>query len=702
MIRMNKYCLVVLFFLFLINNHIEAQKSISKDLVKKASKALKEEQYTLAEKYYLEANRYYPIPTELGLFALERMKIGDIKSANKIMDTAILSLNNIVSPSSIDFNKTEILKEKYFQKGMLNFDYGDPTVGIPAIIRFLEIAKKSEGIEKAKKELYEYYVEAAVESSYYLNDKKSLVEIRNLTADLKLNKSNFTSDVYIKLIDKKFEEVISILSNAIENGQDFSNSKELAKRMIPMALANAGEYQKSIDAIQNLLKTSIVESEMFYAYPNGICALGQNNYLKAINYFSQALRLSKFKRVGNRMINSSKFIYYTKRAEAYLGLNDFVKAKNDFESALTYFPDFEPALNGLAKLEGRIITERRIDKTPPVIVISEPAAARGLKIVGSGKDVMVKGIATDPSGLKSVSVNGNMVYSKEEGDFWGVIPLSEGKNIIKIIAMDMAGNAAEQIIEIEKPQNAISVNNDIVPVTQKEGRNFILLIASQNYDDQSIPSLDNPIPDAIKLKMVLKNSYNFNDENIITLFNPERSDFKKRFIELSETLQPEDNLIIFYAGHGIWVEKEKKGYWLLTDAKRSDLNTWLPNKEVLTMISNLSTRHTLLITDACFSGSVFKTRSIGSDAPPAVREMSEKISRVAITSGNDTEVPDQSVFMKYLIKALSENKEKYLTAQKMFITQIIEAVMTESKTEPRYGTLELAGHVGGDFIFIKK
>jgi metal-dependent amidase/aminoacylase/carboxypeptidase family protein len=85
-----------------------------------------------------------------------------------------------------------------------------------------------------------------------------------------------------------------------------------------------------------------------------------------------------------------------------------------------------------------------------------------------------------------------------------------------------------------------------------------------------------------------------------------------------------------------------------------------------------------------------------------VREMSEKISRVAITSGNDTEVPDQSVFMKYLIKALSENKEKYLTAQKMFITQIIEAVMTESKTEPRYGTLELAGHVGGDFIFIKK
>ena len=38
----------------------------------------------------------------------------------------------------------------------------------------------------------------------------------------------------------------------------------------------------------------------------------------------------------------------------------------------------------------------------------------------------------------------------------------------------------------------------------------------------------------------------------------------------------------------------------------------------------------------------------------------------------------------------------------MFIKQILEAVMTESKTEPRYGTLELAGHIGGDFIFSKK
>jgi hypothetical protein len=276
---------------------------------------------------------------------------------------------------------------------------------------------------------------------------------------------------------------------------------------------------------------------------------------------------------------------------------------------------------------------------------------------------------------------------------------------VSIAATDLMGNKALQVFEIERSvtKTVVAINNEpIVPIVEKTGKNVCLLIGAQNYADANIPSLTNPVADAVRLKLILKNNYNFAEENIITLFNPALNDVKRQLLELTTQLQPEDNLLIFYAGHGIWVEKEKKGYWLLTDAKRTDVNSWLPNKTVLDLIAKIPSRHTLLITDACFSGSVFKTRGLKDGAPKQIQEMDEKISRIAITSGNDTEVPDESVFMKYLVKALSENKEKYLTAQKMFINQIIEAVMTETKTEPRYGTLELAGHVGGDFIFIKK
>jgi tetratricopeptide (TPR) repeat protein len=471
-------------------------------------------------------------------------------------------------------------------------------------------------------------------------------------------------------------------------------SKIWAKYMIPDAYVAKGDFPKAMEHAQIALK-SVLAKEKDFCYIFGLNAINNKDYPEAIRQFTLGIE-----RAYHGF--TAKFLCYEKRAEAYALMGDFLQARKDYEASLTYNPNHEAAQDGIAKLEGKIISNRKTDKSPPIISISEPAVSRGLEIVSVGNEVMIKGTAKDVGGLKSVSINGQLVFSKEEGDFWGAVSLNEGLNKFIVKATDMAGNTAEHAFEIVKEASPIAAKNEVVPVTNKEAVNYILLIASQNYDDLSIPSLENPIPDAIKLKLILTSKYNFQPDQISTLFNPVKSDIRKAFLSLSENMQPEDNLIIFYAGHGIWVEKEKKGYWLLTEAVRNDATSWLPNKEVLEMISSVPSRHTLLITDACFSGSVFKTRSIGKDAPAAVKEMNDKISRVAITSGNDTEVPDESVFMKYLIKALSENKEQYLTAQKMFITQIIEAVMTETKTEPRYGTLELAGHIGGDFIFSKK
>ena len=393
---------------------------------------------------------------------------------------------------------------------------------------------------------------------------------------------------------------------------------------------------------------------------------------------------------------------YKLLGDIYAGLKNYEKARDNYNISLLYYPEYRLSMDALTDLEVQYANETSADKIAPVITLLEPTPKRGFKVTTAGTNVMIKGVATDPSGIKEVKINNKIVYAQKGGDFWGEVALNEGMNKVSISATDIAGNRIEKLFEVERLTAKTIATDQIVPVTEITGKNYCLLIAAQNYSDNNIPSLSNPVADAVKLKLIFKNNYNFAEENIITLFNPELNDVKRQLLELTNVLQPEDNLVIFYAGHGIWVDKEKKGYWLLTDAKRNDANTWLPNKTVLDLIAKVPSRHTLLITDACFSGSVFKTRGLGKDAPTAMKEMDEKISRVAITSGNDTEVPDESVFMKYLVKALSENKEKYLTAQKMFITQIIEAVMTETKTEPRYGTLELAGHVGGDYIFIKK
>ena len=447
-----------------------------------------------------------------------------------------------------------------------------------------------------------------------------------------------------------------------------------------------------------MLPQSMVQANLnAYYYVLGIIKNNSKNYDEAIHDLQLAISDNAKKNVAAIWL-VEKWKTYTALGDAYAGANQYHKAKDNYSIALLSNPGYEPAVTGLAKLEADYSAAKLVDQTAPIITLFEPSPSRGLIVTTASSSVMIKGMASDPSGITKVSINDVEVYTQSSGDFWGEIVLKEGINKVVVSATDAVGNKKQQIFEIEKKFG----ENNIAEMPVKEGKNYALLIAAQYYTDDNISSLDNPVADAVKLKLILKNNYNYADGNIITLYNPEVNDVKRQLLELSNTIQPEDNLVIFYAGHGIWVEKEKKGYWLLTDSKGKDPKTWLPNKDVLDLIAKLPSRHTLLITDACFSGSVFKTRNFDPTAPVAIQNMNEKISRVAITSGNDTEVPDKSVVMKYLVKALSENKEKYLTAQKMFINQIIEAVMTETKTEPRYGTLELAGHVGGDFIFIKK
>ncbi|MES2828452.1 MAG: caspase family protein [Bacteroidota bacterium] len=488
-------------------------------------------------------------------------------------------------------------------------------------------------------------------------------------------------------------------------------------------LVQAGRYDEAILYIKNdkkrrrpedylfrlyVLKGDLKEAALYYEKLDKDPEITYNSCVNLVHFDMLQKNYQKaFERLGHPLFSiyssdATRWEYYMLLGKTYTGLKDYVKAKDNLSIALYYDPEYKEALAAVAELETIVGQETATDKTPPVIVITEPAPNRGLKVTAVGSNVMVKGNAADLSGIKEVSINGKVTYSQASGDFWADVLMVNGINKITVTATDLAGNKAEKTFEIEKQANPVIVSNEVAPVIEKVAKNYCLLIASQNYSDRSIPTLANPIADAVKLKLILKSNYNYPEENIISLFNPTNNDIKRKLLELGNTIQPEDNLVIFYAGHGIWVEKEKKGYWLMTDAQYKDINTWLPNKVVLDLVAKLPSRHTLLITDACFSGSVFKTRGISDKAPTAIKELDNKITRVAITSGNDTEVPDESIFMKYLIKALSQNKEQYLTAQKMFINQIIEAVMAESKTEPRYGTLELAGHVGGDFIFSRK
>ena len=142
------------------------------------------------------------------------------------------------------------------------------------------------------------------------------------------------------------------------------------------------------------------------------------------------------------------------------------------------------------------------------------------------------------------------------------------------------------------------------------------------------------------------NKYNFDEENVVLLNNsPTENQILREFVKLKQKVTKKDNVLIFYAGHGIYDESTETGSWLPSDADPEYGLNMISNSTIKDYIKGINSKHTLLISDACFSGSIFKTRTYKT-APKSITRKFELPSRKAITSGTLKTVPNKSVFLK--------------------------------------------------------
>jgi hypothetical protein len=241
------------------------------------------------------------------------------------------------------------------------------------------------------------------------------------------------------------------------------------------------------------------------------------------------------------------------------------------------------------------------------------------------------------------------------------------------------------------------------PVAANRPNYYAILIGVEKYQyaNAGLSNLNQPIRDASAFQEVLLSSYSFQPQNVLFLKNPNRDQIISAFEEMAKKVTPKDNLLIFYAGHGIWDDRLKIGYWLPSDARTDNKGNWISNSTVRDYISGIQSKHTLLVTDACFGGSIFKTREVISEINEfAVAKIYQLPSRKAMTSGTLTTVPDNSKFMEYLLKRLRDNPNQFLTARQLFFS-VETAVMNNTNTVPQFGVIQEAGDEGGDFIFMR-
>ncbi len=243
-----------------------------------------------------------------------------------------------------------------------------------------------------------------------------------------------------------------------------------------------------------------------------------------------------------------------------------------------------------------------------------------------------------------------------------------------------------------------------VPNIDEEGQKYYgLVIAIDEYNGNEWSTLKTPVNDANAIKDVLLNKYGF--EEVVTLYDQQatRANIIDYIDRIAQNITNNDNLLIYFSGHGIEIGNE--GYWVPSDARTKERSQLIPNSEIKNALAKTVSKHALVMVDACFSGTIFKSSNLfiendGSDT--YYKKVDDLVSRQAITAGGLEPVLDgagkHSTFARYIIKNLKKNQQTKLDANELF-KMVKLPVQANSPNIPQFGHIQNAGHEGGQFIF---
>ncbi|MDH5445343.1 MAG: caspase family protein [Gammaproteobacteria bacterium] len=239
-----------------------------------------------------------------------------------------------------------------------------------------------------------------------------------------------------------------------------------------------------------------------------------------------------------------------------------------------------------------------------------------------------------------------------------------------------------------------------------------LIIGNNDYSDAggTWPSLKTAVSDARALKQVLKEQYHFTDVKLME--NASRKDVLLALQSLSRRVLTNDSVLVYYAGHGYLDENTNTGYWVPTDAKGHDHTSYLRNSTIRDELMLISSRvrHTLLISDSCFSGSLLRSgvrgihSNIGTDQ--YYKKVAMKKSVQIMAAGGVEYVDDDykssghSPFSYFLLNELKSNDRTMLSLSELS-TNVEKAVANNVDQVPESGVLHGAGDELGEFVFIK-
>ncbi|CAA7623892.1 exported hypothetical protein [Candidatus Terasakiella magnetica] len=341
------------------------------------------------------------------------------------------------------------------------------------------------------------------------------------------------------------------------------------------------------------------------------------------------------------------------------------------------------------KLFGKAVEQLRLRRgvTPPTIpaTVTVPTLVKAETV-----KARIEG-QVDGNRLAEVRVNGRWTRLDDNGRFQADVTVAPGLSSIPVRVTDSTGAEHHSVVSVDSAGRVPRIEDG-------KGRRVAVLIGVETYSDKAIPTLETPIADIKAVGDTLRHDYGF---EAVELRNASKQKTLETIASVAATLAPNDQLMLYYAGHGYSVDQGAEGYWLPADASIASPNKWISNTELSAVLRNSPAQQIMLVSDSCYSGTLTQEHSLSEKtaaAPPAGEGLR---SVMVLSSGGNEPVADaddsgHSPFATALIRTLREGPDT--TSGMAIFGKVQPAVANAGMQTPQFGALVSAGYdPGGDF-----
>lgn len=373
------------------------------------------------------------------------------------------------------------------------------------------------------------------------------------------------------------------------------------------------------------------------------------------------------------------------------------------------------------KLEQHTTTQLAAGEGPNIELL-EPSVTvtRGIPSIQFGQGESTKrliGRIDTKAGLTKLLLNDKLLAVDANGQFQTDVSLQGSETLVRLVATDKRNKSSNLSLRLLASANAVQDKFPSVGTGEDRqvggiqfGKFYALIIGNNDY--ATYPDLKTPISDAKSLELLLRERYGFKTKLLI---NASRHTMMSALNELNQKLTAQDNLLIYYAGHGEIDKKTQTAYWLPVDSEAGNTANWISSQSITEYLSIMPARHIMVVADSCYSGAL--TGSAVAKLPdgmdPAKRArwlkaMNSRKARTVLTSGGVKPVMDQgggghSVFANAFLKVLRSNKrviEDYDIFRDVSNQVRVSASRAGFEQTPQYAPLQHAGHEGSPFFFV--